>query len=642
MMRRIALGVLLLASPVTERVRAQPPAAADRPIVFTKDIAPILYRHCATCHRPDGVAPFSLITYDEARHHAAQIAAATARRYMPPWKPEAGYDKFTGERRLSDTEIAFIRRWAANGRLEGDLKDLPSPPRFSSGWSLGKPDLVVSLPEYPLRADGPDVFRNFVVPVPGSVPGPVPRYVAALEFRPGSRAVHHANIRVDPTPASRRLDDADPEPGYEGVILRSADYPDGHFLGWTPGQMAPPASSTLAWRLEPGADLVVQLHLQPTGKRERIAPSIALYFAKDPPTSTPAILRLGRQNIDIPAGMRDYHVVDAYVLPIDAEIRAIQPHAHYRARRVSAAAVLPDGTRRPLILIENWDFNWQDQYRYAKPFWLPAGTRLEMDDVFDNSDTNPRNPSRPPTRVSWGWRSSDEMADMWIQVMTRSESDRLRLIADVRRKMAAEDAIGCETLIARQPEHVALRNDAASLYLELGRPADALKHFDTVARLRPRSAQAHYNVGVALEGTGRTSEAARAYETAVRLDPAYSHAHNNLGSLLLSAGRLDDARRAFERAVESATDNVEAVNNLGAVLLALGDAAAALPHLTRAIELRPTYPEAHFNLARAFASTRQPEAAMREAAVAESQASAAGKRALVAQIRELRDHIQPR
>jgi tetratricopeptide (TPR) repeat protein len=397
----------------------------------------------------------------------------------------------------------------------------------------------------------------------------------------------------------------------------------------------------LAWRLEAGADLVVQLHLQPTGKRERIAPSIALYFAKDPPTSMPAILRLGRQNLDIPAGMRDYHVVDAFVLPVDAEIRAIQPHAHYRARRVSASAVLPDGTRRALILIQNWDFNWQDQYRYAKPFWLPAGTKIEMEDVFDNSDTNPRNPSRPPTRVSWGWRSSDEMADMWIQVMTRSESDRLRLIADIRRKMAAEDAIGCETLIARQPDHADLRNDAASLYLELGRPADALKHFDAVARLRPQSAQAHYNVGVALEGTGRAGEAARAYETAVRLDPAYSHAHNNLGSLLLSAGRLEDARRAFERAVESARDNVEATNNLGAVLLALGDAAAALPHLTRAIELRPTYPEAHFNLARAFAATRQPEAAMREAAVAESQASAAGKHALVAQIRELRDHIQP-
>ncbi|HMJ82825.1 MAG TPA: cytochrome c, partial [Vicinamibacterales bacterium] len=297
MKRRIALGILLLASPITERALAQPPAAADPPIVFSKDIAPILYRHCAACHRPNGPAPFSLITYDDARTRAAQIATATARRYMPPWKPQPGYGDFVGERRLSDTEIVSLRRWATSGRLEGDLKDLPSPPRFSSGWSLGEPDLVVSLPEYQLRAGGPDVFRNFVVPVPASAT----RYVGALEFRPGSRAVHHANIRVDPTPASRRLDDDDPVPGYEGVILRSADYPDGHFLGWTPGQLPSPGPNALAWRLEAGVDFVVQLHLQPTGKQERIVPSIGLYFAKDAPVRTPAILRLGRQNLEIPA-----------------------------------------------------------------------------------------------------------------------------------------------------------------------------------------------------------------------------------------------------------------------------------------------------------------------------------------------------
>ncbi len=203
------------------------------------------------------------------------------------------------------------------------------------------------------------------------------------------------------------------------MILHSADYPDGHFLGWTPGQAPPLAPNDLAWRLDAGDDLVVQLHLQPTGKPERVRPSIGLYFADQPPARTPAIVRLGRQNLDIPPGASDYRVTDAYVLPVDAEIRAIQPHAHYRARSVSACAVLPDGTRRPLIDIRHWDFNWQDQYRYATPFWVPAGTTLEMEYVFDNSDANVRNPSHPPERVSWGWRSSDEMADVWIQLMTR-------------------------------------------------------------------------------------------------------------------------------------------------------------------------------------------------------------------------------
>jgi tetratricopeptide (TPR) repeat protein len=598
-------------------------------ITFTKDIAPIVYSQCVSCHQPDGPAPFSLVTYDEVRRHAAQIASVTTSRYMPPWKPEPGFGDFVGERRLSDAQIATIARWVESDALEGDRPDLPVAPRWNAGWQLGAPDLVVTLPEYTLRAGGTDVFRNFVVAVPGSGR----RYVRGMEFRPGSRAVHHANIRVDPTPASRRLDEADPEPGYEGMILHSADYPDGHFLGWTPGQAPPLASNDLAWRLDAGEDLVVQLHLQPTGKPERVRPSIGLYFSEGQPARTPTILRLGRQNLDIPAGARDYRVTDEYVLPVNAEIRAIQPHAHYRARSVSASAVLPNGTRRPLIAIRHWDFNWQDQYRYASPFWLPAGTKLEMEYVFDNSDANVRNPSHPPERVSWGWRSSDEMADVWIQVMTKDASDRTRLAADARRKMAVEDAVGCETLIARQPDYAELRNDAANLYLELGQPLDALRHFEVVARLQPQSAPARYNVGVALEAAGRPAAAAPQYEAALRLDPAYSLAHNNLGSLRLAEGRVDEARREYEGAVASGPGNAEARNNLGAAILASGDAAAAIPHLRRAIELRPVYPEAHFNLARAYASTHQLEAAIRTALVAEAQASEAGKVDLLIRIR---------
>jgi tetratricopeptide (TPR) repeat protein len=296
--------------------------------------------------------------------------------------------------------------------------------------------------------------------------------------------------------------------------------------------------------------------------------------------------------------------------------------------------VFPDGTRRPLIAIHQWDFNWQDQYQYATPFWVPAGTTLEMEYVFDNSDANVRNPSHPPERVSWGWRSSDEMADVWIQVMTRDASDRARLAADARRKMAAEDAVGCETLIARQPDYVELRNDAANLYLELGQARDALRHFEAVARLQPASAPARYNVGVALEASGRPGDAAPLYEAALRLDPAYSLAHNNLGNLRLAAGRVDEARREYEAAVASGPRNAEAHNNLGAALLASSDAAAAIPPLTRAIALRQIYPEAHFNLARAYASTGQFEAAIRAAAAAQTQAADAGKTELLARIRE--------
>jgi tetratricopeptide (TPR) repeat protein len=257
-----------------------------------------------------------------------------------------------------------------------------------------------------------------------------------------------------------------------------------------------------------------------------------------------------------------------------------------------------------------------------------------MEYVFDNSDANPRNPNHPPERVSWGWRSTDEMADVWIQVMTRTESDRLRLTSDVGRKMAAEDAVGCETLIARQPEHTDLRNDAARLYLELGQSKEALRHFEVVARLQPRSATAHYNVGVALEGAGQPVEAARQYEMALQLDTAYSLAHNNLGTLRFMDHRLDEARLEYTRAVESGPANAEAHNNLGAVLLALGNAGAAVPYLEIAIRLRPTYPEAHFNLARAYASTDRMDAAIRAATLAEAQARDARKSDLIARIHE--------
>src|SRR5262249_22846752 len=244
--RSRALALVAVASifSVAQAVRA---AGA---ISFNRDIAPILWARCASCHQPDGPAPFSLITFADAKAHARQIAEVTRRRYMPPWKPDAGSGPFVGDRRLTDREIDQLARWVATGTAEGDALDRRTPPQFDGGWQLGAPDAIVTLPEYTLRPDGGDVFRNFVA----AIPVHDTRYVRGLEFLPGSRAVHHANIRIDRTPASRELDEADPQPGYEGLILKSADYPDGHFLGWTPGQTAPLAPPGRAWRLTGGTD----------------------------------------------------------------------------------------------------------------------------------------------------------------------------------------------------------------------------------------------------------------------------------------------------------------------------------------------------------------------------------------------------
>jgi tetratricopeptide (TPR) repeat protein len=578
---------------------------------FTRDVAQILYARCTSCHQPEGDAPFSLIDYADARRRATQIADVTIRRYMPPWKPD-GSGLFVGERRLSDREITVLEAWAMAGAPEGDGETSAPPFANASRWRNGEPDLIVRLPQYTLAADGPDVFRNFVVTIPGNDT----RYVRAWQFRPGNQAVHHANIRVDPTPASRRLDEADPAPGYEGVILHSADYPDGHFLGWTPGQALVGGSSDLAWTLRGGTDLVVQLHMRPTGRPELVAPAIGFYFTSAPPSKTPAIVRLGRQDLDVPSGVADFRVTDAFRLPVDAEVVAIQPHAHYRARTVRAWASLPDGTERQLISIRDWDFNWQDQYRYAAPFWLPAGTTLHMECSFDNSSNNPRNPDHPASRVSWGWRSSDEMADMWIQVMTRSDRDRETFAGAARRKMATEDAVGSEVLIARQPDYVNLRNDAALIYMELGQPAKALVHFAAVTRLQPSTASAWYNEGVALEAMGNFAEARTRYLEATRLDPHYSAAHNNLANLLYRDGNPREAISHYEIAVTADPANAEAHCAYARVLTETSNPRRAIDEYQAALATRPDWVPCLINFswllsAHTDRAIRQPSEAIR-------------------------------
>jgi tetratricopeptide (TPR) repeat protein len=573
--------------------------SASAQVTFSKDVAPILFRHCAACHQPDGPGPFSVLTYDEVRRRASQIATVTRTGVMPPRKAEAGHGDFVGQERLSPGDISTIQQWADGGVIEGQRSDLPQLPPPRGGWQLGIPDLVVRPPAYTLTTEGTDVFRIFVIPLPVGER----RFVRGLEFRPGNRVVHHANIRIDRTPASRRFDDADPAPGYDGLIAHSAGYPDGHFLGWTPGQAAPLLPTGLAWTLQPGSDLVVELHMQPSGKPELVQPSIGLFFGSDPPERTPAMLRLGRQNLDIAAGER-YTSRDSFVLPVDVEVQAVQPHAHYLAQEVRGSARLPDGTVQPLVYIRDWDFRWQQVYRYLKPIVLPKGTTLAMEIVYDNSAANPRNPSRPPRRVGWGQRSADEMGDLWIQVLTRNAADLATLTAQFRPKVLAEDVIGYEARIKAEPGSAALHDDVALLYLDLGRPADAVRHFEISASMNPESAAAHFNLGTALTVLGRIDDAVARYRKALELRPDYAVAHNNLGAILFRLERFDEAERHLTEAVRIDAANAEARDNLGRLLQALGNTAHAIEQFAAATRLRPDWAVPHVELAWLLATTR--------------------------------------
>jgi tetratricopeptide (TPR) repeat protein len=570
------VGALLLAA---RSVRAA------EPVTFSKDIAPIVFEHCTTCHRAGEIGPFPLQTYRDVRQRMTLIADLTKRRVMPPWKPQGTHGLFLDDRSLTDAQITRIQAWVQAGGPEGDPRDLPAPPTFTNGWRLGTPDVVVTMAEpYVLRPDGPDLFRTFVLPIPTTAV----KYVRGIEFRPGNgRGVHHANLGVDRTRSSRRLDEADPEPGYVGSMVQDAAYPIGYMLGWTPGQQPRPSPDGMPWRLEPQSDLVVQLHLQPSGKPEPIQVSVGFFFTDQPPVRQPLGLRLGSETIDIPAGAADYALDDRFVLPVDADLFAVQPHAHNLGHEMIARANLPDGTVQPIITIRDWDFRWQDVYRYSSPIRLPKGTIISMRFTYDNSASNPRNPFQPPRHIVWGQNTTDEMGDLWLQLVPVRTEDRAQLSADIAGKTRAEDIAAYTRVLAADPSNP-LRHDAvAMLYLEAGRPEEALPHFRDSLRLNPDSAPTHYNYGLALSMLRQYGEAIREFETTVRLDPAHAEGHNNLGAMLHIAGQFDKAAVEYRKAIELRPDNAEAHANLGRLLMLQGRPGEAAGAFDRALALKP-------------------------------------------------------
>lgn len=396
--------------------------AASTGATYNRDVAKILFKNCSECHRDGEVAPFPLLTYDDAAKRATQIADVVKAKLMPPWKAERGFGSFLNERQLSDADVKTLVDWAEAGAPEGEGKS-PKPPRFTEGWQLGKPDMVLDLPRYTIPAEGADIYRCFVIPL--KFEG---RWVDGIEFRAGNRRiVHHALYFLDPSGKARERDASDPEPGYgDGAGLGFV--PFFSLGGWAPGTMPYRMPKGVAKAMPGGVDFVVQMHYHPSGKVETDQSRIGVYFAKRPPKRRDIDLILGSLLIDIPPGEKEYRIQDAITLPVDVEVLGIVPHAHYLAKDVKITARPPRGDDVPLLWIKDWDFDWQEHYRYDRPVSLKAGTRIDMEYIYDNSEDNPNNPSHPPIRVKFGEATTDEMALLWVNVVPKKVENYPRLV----------------------------------------------------------------------------------------------------------------------------------------------------------------------------------------------------------------------
>jgi tetratricopeptide (TPR) repeat protein/mono/diheme cytochrome c family protein len=588
----IALFAIALPGRAPAQQNSAPASVAPQTqVTFNRDIAPILYRTCAQCHRPGEAGPFSLLTYADTKSHARQIAAVTKSRFMPPWLPEEGSLKFADELRLSEGEIARIQAWVEQGTPEGNPQELSAMPKFVEGWQLGTPDVIVKAAKpYALSAGVSDNYWNFLFRAPVDRT----RWLKAMEIRPGDkRLVHHANVLVDRQQNGRRLE-AEPGAGFAGMELTIESEvfdPDSHFLFWKPGSIPYVEPDGMALRLDKDTDLILNTHLQPSGKPEIIQPTLGLYFTDKPAIKHPILLQLENDRLlDIPPGEKHFVVTDEFTLPVSVDLLAIYPHAHYLGKDLQATAQFPDGRSETLIHIPDWNLNWQAVYRYAQPAQLPKGTTISMKFVYDNSDGNIRNPNDPPQRVVAGNRAVDEMAHLWLQVLPEDSAQAKRdPRAEILQAMARHN-------LQKNPEDFEAHYNLAALLMGRGEIAEAIAHFAEANRIRPNEPTVNNAFGAALLAAGRTEESIPHLTAALNARPDYFDARYNLGNALASIGDFRGALAQFQAAVRINPEDANAEANLGSAFAEIGDTKQARLHYQRALLLNPNNELARENL----------------------------------------------
>jgi mono/diheme cytochrome c family protein len=405
-------------------------AAAAQP-TYTREISRILQSRCTQCHRPNDIAPFALDSYQAAADFREDIVRVITDRIMPPWKPVPGHGEFRGSYALTDEERARIVQWVEAGVPYGEEADLPEATAPTGDWLLGEPDLQLEMQEAYEPPRGRDMYRCFVLPTDFAET----RFVSAVDILPGDRRyVHHVILYLDTTGEAEQLDEKDPGPGYTcfggpgtsvttGAGAVTALLTNGISLGgWAPGTRPAHLPSGIGMQLPPRARVVMQIHYYARGGTAPDRTRAGIYFSRDPVERRllyvpilPIDIR-GRINMTIPGGAADHEIRAEFPVPplLDAHVVNVFPHMHLLGKKIRADIVSPRAEERPLIYIDDWDFNWQGPYTYVEPVALPAFSRVRLSCRYDNTEANPRNPSNPVKTVTWGEGTEDEMCLVFL------------------------------------------------------------------------------------------------------------------------------------------------------------------------------------------------------------------------------------
>ena len=428
----LVLGAAIInaSTPAAERSTSDQggPKAAAVP-TFNKDVAPIIYENCATCHRPGEIAPMSLLTYADARKWAKAIRDEVSDGTMPPWHADPKHGKFANDRSLSAAEKDTLTKWANGGAPEGDARDLPPLPVFAEGWQLGKPDTVLQLPvDYKVPADGFVEYEYFEIPTNFTKD----EWLTGLEVRPGNRSVvHHVIVSTRaPTPERRpaavtfgrgmnipqgQSGGADGADG-EGTTKRARGqslFPPPQRRGAMIGGFAP-GSSVLkfdagqAILIRAGSTIIVQMHYTTNGTEVTDRTKLGLFLAKEAPKVEMRMGTLVNGALLIPAGAPDYSIAAEMTITADITLRQMLPHTHLRGKSWEYTATYPDGRSEVILAVPKYDFNWQTDYVFAEPLKLPKGTKIRAVAHYDNSSANKANPD-PKVDVKWGDQTWEEM-----------------------------------------------------------------------------------------------------------------------------------------------------------------------------------------------------------------------------------------